>query len=150
MVAIEAKQVNGLSMRAAGARQTFKSANLIQLHFPIPADDNLKISVVRNDEVVSKSFPNPAALKIAGATVVSYDPPASNKPGLLVVHLDGSSFSPRLALPGGGPATRLTYVSATDVIVKIAGPETPVVIRLRDPLTTASASWILQRLPSTP
>ena len=140
-------------MKLGPAAKTFKSANLYELRFNRFGDDNLKVAVVQDKQVVTKSIVNPGALKITATTVLNYEAPAQNKPGFMIVKIDGSGFipPPRLTLDvEGAIRNRLVYVSPTEVIVRVTRPEIPVVITLTDTLTGASVSTVIQRPPAQP
>jgi hypothetical protein len=142
--------INGVEIGTPGTKKTFKSPNLYELKFYLSSDDNLKVAVVQDKQVVTKSIVNPAALKITGATVLNYEAPGQNKPGFMIVKIDGSGFtaSPRLILNvEGAIRNRLVYVSPTEVIVRVTRPQIPVVIRLTDTMTRASVSTLIQRVP---
>lgn len=139
--------VNGRQL--TGAEKVFKSAGLYELQFALPADDNLKVTVVRDTDVATRPFPNPAALKLTSATVLSYTPPAKKKPGVMLVKIVGSGFTARLR-PYVEGATRqgVVSLSPTEIILRIVSPEPPVVIRLTDTQTGGSVSAVIQSLPA--
>jgi hypothetical protein len=149
----DAVYVNGAEMGVTpGTTKSFKSPTLYRLEFNLPADEELKVTVVRDKEVVTKSFANPAALKITGATVLGYDPPAGKKSaGVMTVKIEGAGFSPRLALGVEGASWRrssLVIVSASEAIVKLIAPEPLVVITLTDVTTRGSARAVVQTPPA--
>lgn len=126
-----------------------KSPNLYRLEFDLPPDDQVKITLVRDKEVISKSIPNPAALKINTATVASYEPPANNKSGVLIVKLDGAGFTPNLSHGVDGAAqSRFVYVSPVQVMVRIIDPKAPLVITLTNNATRGSANTVIESLPA--
>jgi len=56
--------INGVQLeKAPGTKRTFKSANVYELEFSLPSDVNLKVAVVQDKLVVTKTFPNPGALE---------------------------------------------------------------------------------------
>lgn len=144
--------INGMKMGVhPGTVKIFKSPNLYELKFSLPAEESVKVAVVQDRQVVARSFANPGALKITNATVLRYDPPVGNKAGVMIVKVEGSGFTPppRLELSvEGARQRRLVYVSPNEVIVRLTTPEPPLVIRLRDTATGASVSKVIEIPPA--
>jgi hypothetical protein len=140
--------VNGREV--TGAAKSFKSQSLYELQFALPADENLKVTVVRDNDVESTTIPNPAALKITSATVLSYTPPAKKKPGVMLVKIVGAGFTARVIPPyvQGATGRRLVSLSPTEIILRLVGPDPPIVIRLTDSQTGGSVSKVIQSLPA--
>jgi hypothetical protein len=56
----DAVYINGVQLgQAPGTSRIFKSANVYQLGFSLPSDVDLKVAVVQDKQVVTKTFPNP-------------------------------------------------------------------------------------------
>jgi hypothetical protein len=102
---------------------------------------------------VSRSMPNPAALKITNATVLSYEPPTDQKPkGVMTVRLQGTGFSLRLNPPDvdGAVLDRWKVISSgRELIITLISPEPFVVLTLTDTLTGGTDRTVIQR-PATP
>ena len=133
-----------------GAAKTFKSPNLYRLTFPMTADETVSIAFAQDKTVITRSFINPAALRIT-ASNSTYEAPAGVKPGVLTVRLNGTGFTPppRLKLDvDSSPESRLIYLSPTEVIATIPAPKLPVVIRLTDNTTHRAVSRVIDKLPS--
>ncbi len=133
-----------------GAARTFKSPNLYRLSFPMTADETVSIAFAQDKTVITRSFINPAALRIT-ASNSTYEAPAGVKPGVLTVKLNGTGFTPppRLKLDvDSSPESRLIYLSPTEVIATIPAPKLPVVIRLTDNTTHRAVSRVIDKLPS--
>lgn len=138
--------VNGVEL--TGAAKDLKSANLYELQFTLSGDEALKITIVRKTEAISKTFPNPRALRISNATVLSYVPPANNNAGIMNVKLEGSGFTSRLRPEVDGAVRwRLVNVSSREVIVRLVSPDPVVVIGLHDTQTGARAPGIVVQRP---
>lgn len=132
--------VNGVKLDPAN--RIFKSANLYELKLPVTTDDMLKVTVVQEKTVVTKSIPNPAALKIANTTILS------SAASVLTVKIDGAGFTPRI-IPGtttGAQPESLEFVSGSELIVKLRNPQPPIVLRLTDPLTGRTVSTVISSL----
>jgi hypothetical protein len=143
----DAVYINGIELDPTS--KSFRSANVYELRFSLSSDENLKVTVVQDKQVVTKSFPNPGQLRITNATVIKYDPPVKNKPGLVILKIEGVGFNRRLDLlaePAG--RSRLEYVSPTEVIARIRNPKAPFVVRLRDSITGAVVSRVVESLPA--
>jgi hypothetical protein len=132
---------------------TFRSPSRYDIKFHVPTDENLTVMVVRDKQVVSKSFPNPAVVKITSTTVVKYTPPVTKgkqkKPSVLLLKLNGVGFTNDLVLdPLGAGAIRST--SPTEMFVELKGAELPAVVTLRDQYTRVEASGIAPKEPKEP
>lgn len=139
--------VNGRQL--TGAARTLKSKSLYEIQFALTADDNVKVTVVRDDEVDSKTIPNPAAPKITGATVLSYTPSAGKQPGVMLVRIVGAGFTARLRpYVEGAERQRVVSRSPTEIIIRLVEPKPPVVISLIDSQTNGSVSTVIQSLPA--
>ncbi len=140
--------VNGDALGAtAGTSKTFSSSNLYRLRFSLPADDSLKVTVVRDKEIFTSSFPNPAVLKVTDTQLISLRPAAKNKPAVMLVKLTGTGFSSRLVPHVEGAAHwQLVSMSPTEMIVKVVDPPAlPVVIALTDTSTGGAANGVVQK-----
>lgn len=139
----DAIYVNGIEI--VKPNKEFKSPTLYILKFPALRDETLKVTVVQDKVAISKPFSNPAVLKITSSRVLSYEPAAKNKPGVLLLKIEGLGFSPPSSLSinvDGATKDRVAYVSATELILRLLNPELPVLVTLRntqrgDPVTTA-------------
>ena len=132
--------VNGVKLDPAS--RTFKSPNLYELKMPVTTDDMLKVTVVQEKSVVTKSIPNPAALKIATATILN------SAAAVLTVKIEGTGFTPRI-IPGnttGAQPESLEFVSGNELIVKLRNPQPPIVLRLTDPLTGRTVSTVISNV----
>jgi hypothetical protein len=116
--------INGTEI--TGDQKQFRSAILYSFEFDLNADDMVKLTLVRDTDIVTTSIPNPAALTITDAKS-DYVPPANNQPGLLTVTLKGSGFAPNLDLrvTGAQQPPQLMYVSTKEVRVLITRPTAP-------------------------
>ncbi len=107
--------------------QGFVSASLIRAEIPTPPDEVIQLVLsTGNRTTKSKAIPNPAYLKIANVTVVSYEPAVGRSPAILIVKLEGSGFSGWL-IPSTG---NLTSLSSTEALLRIENPAlvTPLVL----------------------
>jgi hypothetical protein len=124
---------------------TFRSPSRYDIKFHVPTDENLTVMVVRDKQVVSKSFPNPAMVKINSTTVIKYTPPVTKgkkkKPSVLLLKLNGVGFTNRLALYPSGAGTILS-TSPTEMIIELTGAELPAVVTVKDNDTNVMASGI--------
>lgn len=143
--------LNGVDLRVVPRRADFRSATLYELQFSLPASDTLKVTLVRDKEIVTKSFSNPAALTIASASVASFEPATNGRPAALVVRLRGTGFTspPRLrANLDGADLTRLVFISPTEVMLRLANPQSPIVISLTDTVLNTTASTVVEKGPA--
>jgi len=133
--------VNGVEVQSL----KFRSANLYDITFKVPPDENLNVMVVRDKQVVSKSFPNPAVVKITGTTVVNYTPAVTKgkqkRPSVLLLKLNGVGFTEDLQLYNSAPGT-IVSTSPTEMIVELKGAELPAVVTVRDKNTGVMASGV--------
>lgn len=142
--------INGAEI--TGTQKQFKSASLYWFQFDLNADDMVNLVLVRKDEIINQSIPNPAALKIT-TTTSTYVPPANNQPGVLTVTLDGSGFAPNLVLQvTGGQQPQLTYISTKQIRVRINSPTppsaaAPVSITLTNNATHGTITRVIASLP---
>jgi hypothetical protein len=142
--------INGVEI--TGTQKQFKSATLYQFEFDLNADEVVKLVLVRNNDILNKSIPNPAALKIKTARS-TYVPPANNQPGVLTITLDGTGFAPNLGLQvTGGQQPQLTYVSTEQVRVRVISPTAPsaaapVSITLTNNATHGRVTWVIASVP---
>jgi hypothetical protein len=144
--------VNGAELKApptAGPAKTFKSANLYEVYFRVSGEDTIKVTVVQDTAVVSKSIPNPSVLKITNTTPLSFKPGAQGQPGVMIVKVDGAGFTPNIRVRDvtGARQWRLQFVSSTQLILRLIDPEAPIVINLEDSVTHATISTLIQTLP---
>jgi hypothetical protein len=134
--------VNGVEV----INPTFKSASRYDINFRVPRDENLTVMVVRDKQVVSKSFPNPAVVKVTGTTVVGFTPAVNTKkvkrPSVLLLKLNGEGFTPALDPFSSRGTGGILSVSPTEVIVEVRNAELPVVVTLRDRDTGIMASGV--------
>jgi hypothetical protein len=135
--------VNGEEL--TGAAKQFKSSSLYRLFFNPPAGDELRITMARGGETVTKPAPNPAALKITNAFVLSYEPPARKKPGVMLVRLEGSGFHAGLQPGQDAPHWQLVSASPREMVVRFLDPGPTVAVTLADTITGGSASTSVQR-----
>ncbi len=139
--------INGTEI--TGAQKQFKSASLYWFEFYLNADDMVKLILVRDNDTITRSIPNPAALKITRASVYAYKPPANNQPGELTVQLDGTGFAPLLShLVVGVQQSWWLYLSPTQGRVIIRAPQAPVRIRLANTATGGLADATILELPA--
>jgi hypothetical protein len=115
--------INGAEI--TGDQKQFKSASLFWYAFDLNADDTVKLVLVRNNEIINQSVPNPAWLKIAVHTS-TYDPPANNQPGVLTVTLYGRGFAPNLVVQAtGAQQPQLVFVSTEKIQVRLTRTTAP-------------------------
>lgn len=116
--------VNGTEL--TGDQKQFRSPILYSFEFDLNADDMVKLTLVRDADIITTSIPNPAALTITNAKS-HYVSPATNQPGLLTVTLKGSGFAPNLILQvtGGQQQQPLEFVSTKEIRVFITRPTAP-------------------------
>jgi hypothetical protein len=142
--------INGVEI--TGTQKQFKSANLYWFEFDLNADDVVKLVLVRDNEIINQSIPNPAALKIINARS-SYVPPTNNQPGVLTVMLVGKGFAPNLVVQAtGGQQPQLVYLSTEQVQVRVnsaAAPSPSAVVRitLTNNATHGTDSWAITGVP---
>jgi hypothetical protein len=138
--------VNGV--RIEKESRTFKSANLYEVKMPATGDPMLKFTVVQDKVVVERSIPNPLALRIAYTTVLGYDPPANNGPGVLRIKIDGAGFTPRVVprVINGAQEARAEFVSGAEVIIRLMNPGPTIDLELVDPLTGSHVSTSVQKV----
>jgi hypothetical protein len=142
--------VNGLPV----ANPQRKSATLFEVDFKVPADDTLNVVVVRDKQVVSKSFPNPAVVKVTSTTVIDFTPAVNKKKvkkqSVLLLKMNGVGFTSDLeAIPSRGVGKVLS-TSPTEAIVEVRDAELPVVVTLRDKNTCITASGVAPKPPKEP
>jgi hypothetical protein len=141
--------VNGVEV----VNPTFKSANLYDITFQVPQDENLNVMVVRDKQVVSKTFPNPAVVKITTTTVVKYTPAGTKgkkkTPSVLLLKLNGVGFTDDIDLYPSARGTILSR-SPTEMIVELKGVDLPAVVTLRDNYTHVMASGIAPKEEKEP
>ncbi len=134
--------VNGAQV----SNPTFKSSSRYDISFRVPTDETLTVMVVRDKQVVSKSFPNPAVVKVTSTTVVDFTPAVNKKkvkkPSVLLLKLNGVGFTNDLAAFPSRGVGRILSVSPTEMIVEVLNAELPVVVALRDQHTGVMASGI--------
>jgi hypothetical protein len=122
------------------------STKLYHIRYRVPPDETLTVMVVRDKQVVSQSFQNPAVVKVTGTTVVGFTPGVNTKKvkklSVLLLKMNGQGFTQALQpFPSQGVGTILS-VSPTEVIVEVRNAELPVVVTLRDRFTGLMASGI--------
>ena len=141
--------VNGTAVTTT----TFKSPSRYDINFRVPTDENLIVMVVRDKQVVSKSFPNPAVVKITSTTVVKYTPPVNKgkkkTPSVLLLKLNGVGFTNDLVLNPLGAGT-IRSTSPTEMFVELKGAELPAVVTLKDQYTGVEASGIAPKETKEP
>jgi hypothetical protein len=126
---------------------------LFKLSFILPEEESLEIKITRGNIILTKSIPNPAALKIRTATVIGYDPPKKKVNGVLTVKLDIDGVASRIRLLGvsGALPTPVSSVvpggSPREVIVRLVKPDPTVVITIMDHRTGGLASIAVKRKP---
>ena len=137
--------VNGTKIDAAN--RTFKSTNLYEVRMPVTGEDMLNVTVVQDKRVVTKSVPNPLALRITNTTNLRYDPAANNGQGNLIVKVEGSGFSPRVTFGTitGAQGANIEFISGSEIFVTLNNPAPTIVLRLVDPLTGSQIRRSIQR-----
>ncbi len=135
--------VNGSSP----ATKRFISANVYELTFPVSDADNIKVTIVQDKSVVSKTVPNPAASKLAKATVVEYKPAMKDKPA--IVRIEGTGFRAPIHVDKieGAKVTRAPVVSANGIVLRLLDPQPPVYIKVSD-ATGTSVTAVVEELPA--
>ena len=139
--------VNGVEI--TGTQKQFKSANLYWFEFDLNADDTVKVVLVRDNDIITRSIPNPATIKIASVYPYSYTPAANNKPAVLTLMIAGTGLAPNLNVAvTGGQFVGWEYFSPSFIQVTINNPTAPVSITLTNPATHSSARTRVQTLPA--
>lgn len=136
--------INGKPVTTA----TFRSANLVEVTFDLTSDDTLKVSVVRNKQVVSSSYPNPIVMAVNNATVISSEPAVKKpkKPSIMMVKIEGRGLSSRIAVtPNRGTLGPYQSISPNAMIIELHDAKLPVVLKVVDKGTCATTNVILEK-----
>jgi len=135
--------VNGVHIGVApNTSKTFRSPNLVLVSFPVVTDENLKVTVVQDKVAVSRSVPNPAVLKITSSGVAFYEPAGNNKPGVLVLKIEGQGFPTSTCSTitvGGARCERVAYTE-NKLLVRMLDPQLPVVVTISNGGNAVSAA----------
>ena len=139
--------INGVEI--TGTQKQFKSANLYWFEFDLNADDMVKLVLVRDGDIITRSIPNPAAIRITSVDPYSYVPAANNQPAVLTLTITGTGLAPNLNVGvTNAQQGRLEYLSPSVVRVILTGPTAPVGITLTNPATHGSVRTRVQTLPA--
>jgi predicted nucleic acid-binding Zn-ribbon protein len=138
--------VNGSSAKIVGG--TCKTANLCIINFPTQQTDFVTLTVVpanNTEESISKTFTNPALLKIISSTIAGFVKATGTTPALLTIKIDGSGFSPStlITINETGAPDRKLIPSSGQMILDIKSPPPVVQITLTDPATGNSATAMI-------
>lgn len=129
-----------------GVRQSSRivTSSLIVSDFQAPADETIQVTLINdNDAIKSSPVTNPAFLRVNNVAIVSYEPPAKNEPGVLVVKIEGSGFTSSLQSSIGS----LVVKSPTEAFLTILNPAPAVKVRLYDPRIGFETTTIVTRKP---
>jgi hypothetical protein len=123
--------------------EAFVSPSLIRAEIPTPPDETVQLVLsTGNKTIKSKAVPNPAYLKIANVTVVSYELASRRSPvAVLIVKLEGSGFSEWL-IPSTGD---LTPLSTSEALLRIEDPALVTPLVLTDRRTGFEARTVITR-----
>lgn len=132
--------VNGIQVTNNPGANVLILSSLIRAEIPTPPDENVQVVLSTGSRTVkSKAVPNPAFVKISNVTVVSYAPPGPRTPAVLIVKLDGSGFSNRLAYSVGTP----TLLSPTEALLRIENPASTIPLVVTDTGTGYGAKTVI-------
>lgn len=141
------KRTHGVLINGTPQPKALVTDSLISVtNVPAPLDDDVQVTLVADDKTLNAAaVVNPLQLKIDKIKVISYEASTKEKPGVLVVRIEGRGFNSRLeTIPA---KVRLSVSSGTEAFLTIPNPDQTEVVTLRDRITHVSVSTVIGRKP---